>query len=57
MVQDRWERDRLLSALADHYDLGELLVPGLVPTESVERVTALVKADTIRKLSATWGSG
>ncbi|MFB6815091.1 hypothetical protein ACFCV8_11130 [Streptomyces sp. NPDC056347] len=45
VVPDQWERDRLLSALADRHDLGELLVPELVPAEVVELVTALVEAD------------
>ncbi|MFI5986399.1 hypothetical protein ACIBEA_36755 [Streptomyces sp. NPDC051555] len=45
VVPDRWERDRLLSALASRHDLGELLVPELVPAEVVELVTALVEAD------------
>ncbi|MEU9558974.1 hypothetical protein [Streptomyces fumanus] len=45
VVGDRWERERLLSALEGHYDLGDLLAPELVPADVVELVTAIVAAD------------
>ncbi|MGA4846090.1 hypothetical protein ACOBQB_07430 [Streptomyces sp. G5(2025)] len=45
MVPEQRERERLLSALSRSHDLGDLLVPELVPTEVVELVTAIVAAD------------
>ncbi|UUU20287.1 hypothetical protein [Streptomyces sp. DSM 40750] len=44
VVPDQRERERLLAAL-DRDELGELLVPELVPAEVVELVTAIVSAD------------
>ncbi|MEV0846296.1 hypothetical protein AB0J21_10540 [Streptomyces sp. NPDC049954] len=45
MVPDQRERERLLSALKRRHELGDLLVPQLVPAEVVELVTAIVTAD------------
>ncbi|MFJ6539246.1 hypothetical protein ACIQMP_01255 [Streptomyces sp. NPDC091385] len=45
MVPEQRERERLLSALHLCHDLGDLLVPELVPAEVVELVTAIVTAD------------
>nr|WP_240449266.1 hypothetical protein [Streptomyces harenosi] len=45
VVPGQRERERLLSALHQRHDLGELLVPELVPAEVVELVTAIVTAD------------
>jgi hypothetical protein len=45
VVEDRWERKRLLSALQGSHDLGDLLAPELVPADVVELVTAIVAAD------------
>ncbi|MCC8455096.1 hypothetical protein [Streptomyces rochei] len=45
VVEDRWERERLLSALKGRHDLGDLLAPELVPADVVELVTAIVAAD------------
>lgn len=44
-VPQQWERERLLSALDQRHELGDLLVPELVPAEVVELVTAIVTAD------------
>ncbi|MFI6471154.1 hypothetical protein ACIBL5_12985 [Streptomyces sp. NPDC050516] len=44
VVENQRERERLLAAL-DRDQLGELLVPELVPAEVVELVTAIVSAD------------
>jgi hypothetical protein len=45
LVPDQHERERLLSALSPSHELGDLLVPELVPAEVVELVTAIVTAD------------
>ncbi|MCK7624644.1 hypothetical protein MUU72_16310 [Streptomyces sp. RS10V-4] len=45
VVPDQRERERLLAALDQRHDLGDLLVPELVPAEVVELVTAIVAAD------------
>ncbi|MFG2812893.1 hypothetical protein [Streptomyces sp. NPDC048410] len=45
LVPEQRERERLLSALNLRHDLGDLLVPELVPAEVVELVTAIVTAD------------
>ncbi|MEV5885734.1 hypothetical protein AB0L74_23960 [Streptomyces sp. NPDC052020] len=45
VVPDQRERERLLSALHQRHELGDLLVPELVPAEVVELVTAIVTAD------------
>ncbi|MGW1630158.1 hypothetical protein [Streptomyces anthocyanicus] len=45
VVEDRWERERLLSALEGRHNLGDLLTPELVPADVVELVTAIVAAD------------
>ncbi|MFF5104498.1 hypothetical protein [Streptomyces sp. NPDC000134] len=45
VVPDRWERERLLSALDGRHALGDLLAPELVPADVVELVTAVVAAD------------
>ncbi|MFE4368693.1 hypothetical protein ACFRMN_10680 [Streptomyces sp. NPDC056835] len=45
VVPDQRERERLLSALNRRHELGDLLVPELVPAEVVELVTAIVTAD------------
>ncbi|MFI1205124.1 hypothetical protein ACH4VR_37840 [Streptomyces sp. NPDC020883] len=45
VVPDQQERERLLSALNRRHELGDLLVPELVPAEVVELVTAIVTAD------------
>ncbi|WP_243274638.1 hypothetical protein SALCHL_005161 [Streptomyces albus subsp. chlorinus] len=45
MVPDQRERERLLSALKGRHELGDLLVPELVPAEVVELVSAIVAAD------------
>ncbi|MEU3981136.1 hypothetical protein AB0F77_13605 [Streptomyces sp. NPDC026672] len=45
LVPDQRERERLLAALDGRHELGDLLVPELVPAEVVELVTAIVSAD------------
>ncbi|MER8115355.1 hypothetical protein [Streptomyces sp. NPDC094031] len=45
VVPDQRERERLLVALDDNHELGDLLVPELVPAEVVELVAAIVSAD------------
>ncbi|WP_031190280.1 MULTISPECIES: hypothetical protein [Streptomyces] len=45
VVPDQRERERLLAALNRRHELGDLLVPELVPAEVVELVTAIVAAD------------
>ncbi|MFC9230804.1 hypothetical protein ACFTZI_17900 [Streptomyces decoyicus] len=45
VVPDQREQERLLSALNGRHELGDLLVPELVPAEVVELVTAIVTAD------------
>ncbi|MEV0120513.1 hypothetical protein AB0I16_02975 [Streptomyces sp. NPDC050703] len=45
VVPEQRERERLLSALNRTHELGDLLVPELVPAEVVELVTAVVAAD------------
>ncbi|WP_239568195.1 hypothetical protein [Streptomyces sp. G44] len=45
VVPEQRERERLLSALNPRHDLGDLLVPELVPVEVVELVMAIVAAD------------
>ncbi|WNF30120.1 hypothetical protein RI138_26635 [Streptomyces sp. C11-1] len=44
-VPGQHERERLLAALGHRHELGDLLVPELVPAEVVELVSAIVAAD------------